>query len=115
MPATDIIPNWSEVAEAILRLGINSARIFVKDVRNPILDTLGFEGKRALEEAAQAARQSAPPLDWDPYAPEVIARAKPASQVLREKYGTPLAPDPATGEPVITARRSYTKKVGAEI
>lgn len=115
MPATDIIPNWSEVAEAILRLGINSARIFVKDVRNPILDTLGFEGKRALEEAAQAARQSAPPLDWDPYAPEVIAKAKPASQVLREKYGTPLAPDPATGEPVITARRSYTKKVGAEI
>jgi acyl-[acyl-carrier-protein] desaturase len=111
MPAVDIIPNWSEVAENILKLGINNARVFLKDVRNPILEALGFEGKRALEEAAQAARASAPPLDWDPRAPEIVERAKPASQVLLEKYASPLT-ESGVAVPVVNARRSLTKAVG---
>ncbi len=111
MPAVDVIPNWSDVAENILKLGINNARIFVKDVRNPILEALGFEGKRALEEAAQAARNSAPTLDWDPRAPEIVEKARPASEVLRAKYADPMA-DPNDANTVITARRSFTKTVG---
>lgn len=110
MPAVDIIPNWDTVAENILKLGINNARIFVKDVRNPVLEALGFENKRALEEAAQKIRLSAPKLDWDPRAPEVVEKAQPASEALKQRYSNALAGDVQ----VATFSRSFTKTIGAK-
>ncbi len=53
MPALYLIPNESEMKEALMRTKMYTPLKHGRSVANPILDALGFENKRALERAVQ--------------------------------------------------------------
>lgn len=56
MPALYLIPNESEMKAALERTRLYTPLKHGRSVANPVLDALGFENKRALERAAQAAK-----------------------------------------------------------
>jgi acyl-[acyl-carrier-protein] desaturase len=56
MPALYLIPNESEMKAALERTKLYTPLKHGRSVANPVLDALGFENKRALERAAQAAK-----------------------------------------------------------
>ncbi len=56
MPALYLIPNESEMREALYRTKLYTPLKHGRYVANPILDTLGLENKRALERAVQEAK-----------------------------------------------------------
>lgn len=56
MPALYLIPNESEMREALYRTKLYTPLKHGRYVANPILDALGFENKRALERAVQEAK-----------------------------------------------------------
>lgn len=56
MPALYLIPNESEMKEALMRTKLYTPLKHARSVANPILDKLGFDNKRALERAVQEAK-----------------------------------------------------------
>lgn len=56
MPALYLIPNESEMKDALQRTKLYTPLKHGRSVANPVLDALGFENKRALERATQAAK-----------------------------------------------------------
>ena len=56
MPALDFIPDAENLELAMRRTKIHTPRKQVVEVNNPVLNALGFENKRALERAVQAAK-----------------------------------------------------------
>lgn len=56
MPALYLIPNESEMREALYRTKLYTPLKHGRYVANPILDSLGLENKRALERAVQEAK-----------------------------------------------------------
>jgi acyl-[acyl-carrier-protein] desaturase len=56
MPALYLIPNESEMREALYRTKLYTPLKHGRYVANPILDALGLENKRALERAVQEAK-----------------------------------------------------------
>jgi acyl-[acyl-carrier-protein] desaturase len=56
MPAIDLIPNASELKEAMERTLLHTPRNQVREVNNPILKAMGFRNKKALEQAVQQAK-----------------------------------------------------------
>lgn len=57
MPALDLIPNGEALEEAMRRTKLHTPRKQVTEVNNPILDALGFDGRRALERGVQEAKK----------------------------------------------------------
>lgn len=56
MPALTLIPNGSELAEAMARTLLHTPLKQVRNVNNPILDSLGLQNKKALERAVQQSK-----------------------------------------------------------
>lgn len=56
MPALHLIPNKSEMKAALERTKMYTPLKHGRSVANPVLDALGFDNKRALERAVQAAK-----------------------------------------------------------
>jgi len=56
MPALNFIPDAANLEAAMRRTKIHTPRKQVMDVNNPVLNALGYENKRALERAVQAAK-----------------------------------------------------------
>lgn len=56
MPALHLIPNESEMREALYRTKLYTPLKHGKYVANPVLDSLGLDNKRALERAVQEAK-----------------------------------------------------------
>lgn len=56
MPALYLIPNESEMKEALMRTKMYTPLKHARSVANPVLDKLGFDNKRALERAVQEAK-----------------------------------------------------------
>lgn len=56
MPALHLIPNGGELAEAMRRTLLHTPMKQVRNVNNPILNTLGLENRRALERAVQQSK-----------------------------------------------------------
>jgi acyl-[acyl-carrier-protein] desaturase len=56
MPAKDFLFNLPEFEEAVYRAGIYGPREYIRDVQNPILNTLGYDNRRELERAALRLR-----------------------------------------------------------
>jgi acyl-[acyl-carrier-protein] desaturase len=92
MPALYLIPNGSELAAAMERTLLHTPRKQIKMVNNPVLDSLGFERKRALERAVQEAKMLPAGLG-----PEHIAISRTGEFVLSTQ------PDPALeqGDPLL--------------
>lgn len=84
MPALYLIPNASELAEAMQRTLLHTPLKQVRMVNNPILDSLGLKNKRALERAVQEAKMLPAGLG-----PEHIALSHTGEFVLS------MQPDPA--------------------
>lgn len=55
MPAQHLIPDAPQLTDALERTLLYTPLKYVRNVRNAVLDALGFEHKRALERAAQEA------------------------------------------------------------
>jgi acyl-[acyl-carrier-protein] desaturase len=55
MPAQHLLPDASQLNEALERTLLYTPLKYVRNVRNAVLDALGFEHKRALERAAHEA------------------------------------------------------------
>ncbi len=56
-PALNLLPDPSQLTEALERTMLYTPLKYVRNVRNVVLDALGFESKRALEYATRAAQQ----------------------------------------------------------
>ena len=56
MPALYLIPNGSELAAAMERTLLHTPLKQGRNVNNPVLDSLGFKNKRALERAVQESK-----------------------------------------------------------
>ncbi len=56
MPAIELIPNGSELAEAMHRTLLHTPLKQVRSVDNPILESLGLKNRRTLERAVQQAK-----------------------------------------------------------
>jgi acyl-[acyl-carrier-protein] desaturase len=56
MPALYLIPNESEMREALLRTKLYTPLKHGRHVANPVLDAIGLENRRALERAVQNAK-----------------------------------------------------------
>jgi acyl-[acyl-carrier-protein] desaturase len=56
MPALYLIPNETEMREALARTKLYTPLKHARSVANPVLEALGLENKRALERAVQAAK-----------------------------------------------------------
>ncbi len=56
MPAQDIIPNWSNVQEAILRTGVYGPRTFFTDVLQVALGQLTLNGRKAVRDGIRKMR-----------------------------------------------------------
>lgn len=56
MPALHLIPNGSDLAEAMYRTKLHTPLKQGRYVSNPILESLGLENKRALERAVQESK-----------------------------------------------------------
>lgn len=56
MPALYLIPNATEMVAALERTRLYTPLKHGRSVANPVLDSLGFENKRALERAVQQAK-----------------------------------------------------------
>ena len=56
MPALHLIPNADDLKAALERTRMYTPLKHGRSVANPILDALGFDNKRALERAVQAAK-----------------------------------------------------------
>lgn len=57
MPAMDIIPNYDDFGETIVRAGIYGPRIYAKDVVQAVLNNMGIESRKALENGIRQHRQ----------------------------------------------------------
>jgi acyl-[acyl-carrier-protein] desaturase len=62
MPAQHLIPDAPQLTDALERTLLYTPLKYVRNVRNAVLDALGFEHKRALERAAQEATLLPPGL-----------------------------------------------------
>ncbi len=62
MPALELIPNGSELIEAMYRTKLHTPLKQGRYVSNPILDSLGLDNKRALERAVQESKLLPPGL-----------------------------------------------------
>jgi len=62
MPALYLIPNASELKDALQRTKLYTPLKHGRSVANPVLDLLGFDNKRALERAVQQAKLLPPGL-----------------------------------------------------
>lgn len=89
MPALYLIPNASELAEAMQRTLLHTPLKQGRNVNNPILDSLGFQNKRALERAVQQAKMLPAGLG-----PEQVAISRTGEFVLS------MQPDPAVDDAV---------------
>lgn len=89
MPALYLIPNASELAEAMQRTLLHTPLKQGRNVNNPILDSLGFQNKRALERAVQQAKMLPSGLG-----PEQVAISRTGEFVLS------MQPDPAVDDAV---------------
>src|SRR5207253_5593757 len=87
MPALYLIPNGSELAAAMERTLLHTPRKQIKMVNNPVLDSLGFDNKRALERAVQQAKLLPPGLG-----PEHVAIGRSGEFVVS------TTPDPAPSD-----------------
>jgi acyl-[acyl-carrier-protein] desaturase len=87
MPALYLIPNASELAGAMERTLLHTPRKQIRSVNNPILDSLGFDNKRALERAVQQAKLLPPGLG-----PEHVAISRSGEFVVS------TTPDPAESD-----------------
>jgi acyl-[acyl-carrier-protein] desaturase len=83
MPALYLIPNESELKAALERTRMYTPLKHGRSVANPILDALGFNNKRALERAVQAAKLLPPGLG-----PEHVAVGRTGEFVLSTTPGT---------------------------
>ena len=77
MPALDLIPNGEALEEAMRRTKLHTPRKQVTEVNNPILNALGFDGRRALERGVQEAKKLPPGLG-----PEFVAMSRSGEFVL---------------------------------
>ena len=62
MPALYLIPNASDLKDALQRTKLYTPLKHGRSVANPVLDLLGFDNKRALERAVQQAKLLPPGL-----------------------------------------------------
>ncbi len=92
MPALYLIPDGSQLAEAMHRTLLHTPLKQGRNVNNPILDSLGFKNKRALERAVQEAKMLPAGLG-----PEHVAFSYTGEFVLS------MQPDPALadGDPTL--------------
>lgn len=90
MPALYLIPNASELAAAMERTLIHTPLKQVRKVNNPILDSLGFKNRRALERAVQQAKLLPPGLG-----PEHVSLSRTGDWVVSTVPHTPGAPEEA--------------------
>ncbi len=90
MPALYLIPNESELKAALERTKLYTPLKHGRSVANPILDALGFDNKRALERAAQAAKLLPPGCG-----PEHVAIGRSGEFVLSMTPGTTYPEAPA--------------------
>lgn len=56
MPAADIIPNFSQFSETVMRIGVYGPRSFSRDVAKVALSQLGLESLRKVEEGIRRSR-----------------------------------------------------------
>ncbi len=77
MPALYLIPNASDLKDALERTRMYTPLKHGRSVANPILDALGFDNKRALERAVQEAKLLPPGLG-----PEHVAIGRSGQFVL---------------------------------
>ncbi len=77
MPALDLIPNGVDLEAAMRRTKLHTPRKQVTEVNNPILDALGFDGRRALERGVQEAKKLPPGLG-----PEYVTLSRSGEFVL---------------------------------
>lgn len=63
-PALRLLPDPAQLTEALERTLISTPLQYVRNVRNVVLDALGFESKCALDRAVHAVQQLA--ADWTP-------------------------------------------------
>lgn len=87
MPALYLIPNASEMMAALERTKMYTPLKHGRSVANPVLDALGFENKRALERAVQAAKLL--PLGCGP---EHVAISRSGEFVISTTPGTTVTP-----------------------
>jgi acyl-[acyl-carrier-protein] desaturase len=81
MPAMDLIPDSTELEEAMRRTKLHTPRKQVTEVNNPILDALGFENRRALERGVQEAKKLPPGLG-----PEHVSLSRSGEFVLSTTF-----------------------------
>jgi len=81
MPALELIPDASQLEEAMRRTKLHTPRKQVTEVNNPILEALGFESKRALERGVQEAKKLPPGLG-----PEHVSLSRSGEFVLSTTY-----------------------------
>ena len=77
MPALDLIPNGVDLEAAMRRTKLHTPRKQVTEVNNPILEALGFDGRRALERGVQEAKKLPPGLG-----PEYVTLSRSGEFVL---------------------------------
>lgn len=77
MPALDLIPNASQLEEAMRRTKLHTPRKQITEVNNPILEALGLDSKRALERGVQEAKKLPPGLG-----PEYVSLSRSGEFVL---------------------------------
>jgi len=91
MPALYLIPNESEMRAALERTRLYTPLKHGRSVANPVLDALGFDNKRALERAVQAAKLLPPGCG-----PEHVAIGRSGEFVLSTTPGSTVVQSPAS-------------------
>lgn len=67
-PALRLLPDPAQLTETFERTLFSTPLKYVRNVRNVVLDALGFENKRALDSAAEAAQELSDDLEPDSFA-----------------------------------------------
>ena len=111
MPALQLIPDASELAAAMERTLLHTPLKQVRNVNNPVLESLGLKNRRALERAVQAAKMLPAGLG-----PEHVAISRTGEFVLamRPDRGAGAIPEmpPPPAAPSAQASEGSVQRTG---